>query len=657
MEGYTSLLMLVLCVFVYMVVFFEVSFCQGNGESVNKDKWNIFHNYLGRGYDVLLGYPFPNSILKNDPGFKEVIITTNHETVNVVEDFTCNRDDYITVIDGINALTNVISYYVNIEDSETEIKQFSGSSPYKFYFENLEMQNKKFAISQNVCLTSYATFNISDSTSHLNKDFLHIVDSLPTLTSEIVSECPVHLYKAEPDNEKCIYSIKPWVSFFQKYGTHLLVAAHFGGVAVIIFEISNKKAREIKLNNYKYSVKNVPVLNMKNMPDVLVDDFLDTEQKTNEKKKVEKLSTTENRFGHIQINGGIDLSFQNEDLTYDTWKTNVQDKFVPIHLDLMLLSALMVHEKHRSFNLALTYYNELFGSSKKSLFFSEDIRRFLNNGIQVTGSAVDQLILTCPENTIVGTGFIITFDNSEEEDEEKKKEKEKSHSSGIGLDSQKTPSRIRVHPCIPEGDDTTSCSYKPRVDTFVSFGWIYCIKEKIELLQTLHKNGEDAELNKPLQLECPESTVLGLGFHIDLDKKSDFTKWEFYNCAFGKKECISPFKVTTKTDSLMWGFCIEDTLKQLQEVTSHFVSKQNVDTDVYLQCVNDDSVFQNIYLGFTFSFTKDMDQIYIDVCDPSTHKCINKMTSLTEKSYVGALVLCDKTNHVTDFQFLPKSDH
>lgn len=650
MEGCGSLLVLVLCVFVHMLVFFEVSFCQENGESVNKDRWSIFHNYLGRGYDVLFGYPFPNFILKNDPGFKEVIITTNRETVNAIDDFTCNRDDYITVIDGINALTNVISYYVNIEDSETEIKQFSASSPYKLHFENLEMQNRKFAISQNVCLTSYATFNISDSASHLNKDFLHTVDSLPTLTHERVSECPVHLYKAEPDHDKCKYSIQPWVAFFQKYGTHLLVAAHFGGIAVMTFEISNKKAREIKLNNYKYSVKNVPVLNVKNIPDILVDNFRDTKKKeTNEQEEVEKASREKNKFGHIEINGGIDLSFANEELTYDAWKANVKDHFVPVHLDLMLLSALMVPEKHKSFNLALTYYNELFGSDKRSLFFSEDIRKFLSNGIQVTGSAVDQLVLTCPENTILVTGFIVTFDTSEEE--------KKPETSGVGLDSQKTPSRIIVHPCIPEGDDTTSCSYRPIEDIFVSFGWIYCAKEKIDLLQTLHINGEDAELNKPLTLECPESTVLGLGFHIELEKKSDFTNWEFHNCEFGKKVCTSPFKVNNKTDSLMWGFCIADTIKQLYEVTSHFASKQNVDTDVYLECVNDDSVSQNIYLGFTFSFTKDMDQIYVDVCEPSTKKCINKITSLTEKSYVGALVLCDATNQVTDFQFLPKGNH
>lgn len=187
----------------------------------------IFSKYLGKGYDILFGYPLPNNELIDDPGFKEVIIDTQLSIDNI-SNYICKKEEYVDVIEDINDIGYLGMQKINIDDLDNRIKPFSASMPYKSYFADLEIKKKKYALAQNMCVLNYATYDLKESGNNINKDFVLDIEKLPILTKNQMKLCTKVLYMN--NNLHCSEGIKSWMKFFEKYGTHVVLSAHFGGM-------------------------------------------------------------------------------------------------------------------------------------------------------------------------------------------------------------------------------------------------------------------------------------------------------------------------------------------------------------------------------------------------------------------------------------------
>ncbi|VWU52931.1 perforin-like protein 4, partial [Hepatocystis sp. ex Piliocolobus tephrosceles] len=496
----------------------------------------VFGKYLGKGYDIVMGYPLPDNEFRKDPGFKKVIFNTEN-SIKVINENSCQRDEYFNFIEDINDIELLTMYNTIMDDMNTNISPFSGSTPYKTYFSNLEIQKKKFLIAQNTCLFCYATYNLNESTQNMNKDFLQDSDSLPILPIGINKKqnCPTELYLKDPNNKKCIKTIKPWIDFFKNYGTHILTSAHFGGQTLNTLEVTLNNLEILKLYKYKLYISNIPYLNIFDFSKLLEGIFKLENTKNGKRnnglvgtgqdnKMVSKLNNNDenyltekitNKSNEIlnmmdkpditlDIRGGINSSDNWNEDGYKVWKNSLYNKMVPINLDLISLSSFMRINKKSSYNIALLYYNNLYSTNEKNYYLSQDIVDIYADGRYVTKSGKGSLTLTCPVGYIKSTGFIFSYDPSEDDQENEK-------SSPSGSDK----SRIKINPCENVGEYDVSCSYVNKNDDILTFGWMYCVKHKLAVFETLnnsyyHKSNKKIKNNNNnnLEIKCSNGNSL-----------------------------------------------------------------------------------------------------------------------------------------------------
>ncbi|CRG98888.1 perforin-like protein 4, putative [Plasmodium relictum] len=578
----------------------------------------IFSKYLGKGYDILFGYPLPNNELIEDPGIREVILDTTN-TINVIQDFTCKKDEYLNVIESINDVMDLAMENINIDDLDTNIRPFSASMPYASYFTDLEIKKKKYAIAQNTCLHSYASLNLRESTKTMNKNFLLDTEKLPVLSNKKEDKCSKILYLYDPNNEYCLNSIKPWIEFFQKYGTHLLLSAHFGGKSFNSLEITMQKSEEIKIYKYKYSIGNVPYLNIFKAPSLVLDII---ETKINRKLDLKKKEIQNKKEINLDIRGGNSFDGKWNELTYEIWKSSIYSNFVPVYLDLVSLSSFMSKNKKESYDIALLYYNNLYGTDKENLYLSQNITDVFSKGKQITGSGKGSLILSCPVGYIKSTGFIFFYDTSE---------KLKNLKNG--------EPRINIYPCHNKGEYDISCSYTTKNDNIISFGWIYCVKHSFIKFETIYK-GSISQKEKSLDIKCSEGNTIAFGFKMKLKKKENLEKIKVKPCNVGNSNC-SIHETKNDSDYLLWGFCVPLSFQTISSLQVTYISEKNVTTDVSGTCsdiyINKND---NIFLGFTFSFNNDIEKVKTSSCKANSKICISKINKKNEKHYIGMFLLC-----------------
>ncbi|CRG93418.1 perforin like protein 4, putative [Plasmodium gallinaceum] len=605
-----------ICLFFFYI--FPSIFCYDVKNETNNSKNEIFSKYIGKGYDILFGYPLPNNELIEDPGFREVIFDTRN-TINVIQNVACKKDEYLKVIKGINDVMDLAMENINIDDLDANIRPFSASMPYSNYFIDLEIKKKKYAVVQNTCLHSYATLNLGESTKTMNKDFLLDTEKLPVLSKKKENKCSKILYLYDSSNEHCLNTIKPWIEFFQKYGTHLLISAHFGGKSFNSLEITMEKSEEINIYKYKYYIGNVTYLNIFKAPLVLQDIL---KMKISRKHDLIKKKIQNTKEMNLDIRGGNFFDEKWNELTYEIWKNSIYSNYVPVYLDLVSLSSFIRKNKKESYNIALLYYSNLYGTDKENLYLSQNITDVFSEGKQITGSGKGSLILSCPIGYIKSTGFIFSYDTSEKLKNLKNEEP-----------------RLKIHPCHNKGEYDISCSYTTKNDNIISFGWMYCVKHNFIKFETIYKESVSSKENS-LDIKCSEGNTLAFGFKMKLKKKENLEKIKVKPCNVGDSKC-SIDKTKNNSDYLLWGFCVPLSFRTITSLQVTYISEKNVTTDVSGSCsdiyINK---YDNIFLGFTFSFDKDLEKVKASSCSPNSKFCISKINNKNEKYYVGMFLLC-----------------
>ncbi|ETB56531.1 hypothetical protein YYC_05384 [Plasmodium yoelii 17X] len=652
--------------------FFMVGFvmCYNHNDEIKEEFLSnneIYNKYIGKGYDIMFGWPLPNNELNEDVGFKEIIFDTKNN-IEYINENVCHKEEYFKFIEDINDVAYIALNNINIDDLDRNINPFSASIPYKGYFTDLEIKKRKYIVAENTCLHSYATYSLRESTKNINSDFLLDTESLPILSKNITEKtCSKLVYMYNSKNEQCIKFIKPWIDFFRKYGTHVVVSAHFGGKTINTLEVPIHKFEELKIYNYKYSIENIRYLDVfkdrlllqkilkiekgeyayrNDSQDNYMQDEHDEKNDDDLEKKandiLNKYEDSNSNKINLDIKGGNNLNDDWKQLTYEKWKNSIYTNIEPIYLDLFSLSSFMHIEKKESYNNALLYYNNLFGMNQENYYYSQNITDILLDGKQVTGSGKGSLILSCPDGYTKSTGFIFVFDKSVELANNKKKEK------------KNLENRIKIHPCYNKGDYDTSCSYINKNSEIITFGWIYCVKYNFIKFETVYKKSDNRSSDgKELDIKCSDGNKLGLAFKIKLDQDKDLDKIKIKPCSIGDNKCIIE-KMKNNTDYLIWGFCIPSFYQSINSLQLIYIEQDDVTANVQGACSD---IYQNeyddIFLGFTFAFIKDLiNGFNISTCNGGVKYCVSKIheppknTSTyknTEQNYVGMFLMCQ--NH------------
>lgn len=617
-----------------------ISLCKEDSTNEeNEIDYELFSRYLGRGYDILYGYPFPNNEFPEDTGFREEIFETKKIT-SVIKDFVCKKDEYLTVTTGINDFVNQILFNVNMDNSNFLIRPFSASTPYSHYFKDFELKNKRYVLARNTCSIYYATFNIHVSSDFLHPDFLSTVDQLPILPDELLEKSPRSVKNLRAlENKKYEKYLYSWISFFKKYGTHLLVSARFGSQTLNMLEISGIKAREIKIYNYKYRIGNISTLNVFDFPDLMQElkkppmgrNIIESNNNTSDSTSLEESSL------HIR-GGSLNQIYESHELTFDVWKDSVSSHMVPIYLDLLALTNLLPTEKRHSFDYAISFYNDLFGITKESLFLSQRIDEIFFEGHQVIGSSsTGPLTLQCPSEFILLTGFIFSFDKSQSTKIEINK----------NTNDKEQQNRIHIHPCLNENLTKVSCSFYPKQSNTLSFGWIYCSRKTFLQFETLHKNVYKASIDhRDIEekgteggsiIRCSSDNILAFGFQASLERKNHLDHIYIKECPFGEDNCMIK-EEKNHTDYILFGFCIPSSIQGIQEISTNYLHKKNVETDMYAQC--SESPEEPLLIGFTFSFDDTLENVLAYLCTYQSKQCENKLGTHKKNSYVGMFLVC-----------------
>ncbi|EUD67019.1 hypothetical protein C922_02603 [Plasmodium inui San Antonio 1] len=642
-----------------------------------------FSKYIGKGYDILFGYPLPNNELVEDPGFRKEIFDTRN-SLDIISQIACHRDEYFSFLEGINNVTHLAMDNINVEDLNTSIIPFSASMPYRNYFSELEIGRKKYLVAQNSCVHKYVTYNLRDSTTHISREFLRETEKLPILEKKAnEQECLDRSDLHSATNEQCAGSIKTWIDFFQKYGTHLVVSAHFGGRSFNSLEVSGRTMEEAKIYSYKYALGNVPNLDVfkavwllqrgpkrggtegsvdsagdhifKQQHNQLTDDPLNEPPPTREDALGEKPPSLDIRGGNQTYDGW-------NQLTYTVWKESIYTNLLPVHLDLISLSSFMRMEKKESYDKALIYYNSLYGMDKEKYYLSQDITDVLADGKQITGSAKGSLVLSCPVGYVKSTGFILTYDTSERakgdrakgrdatkrrgaskgRDAAKGREAAKGRDAADGKDTTngRDAAKIRVYPCLNKAEYDISCSHINESDSVISFGWLYCVKYSFVKFETFHANGGDASGETSLEGKCSEGSSIAFGFKMKLEKDKNFSSVKVKACPVGESKCaISHTKANS--DYLLWGFCAPLSFHSTSSLQVTYIEESKAMTDVQGVCSDvHKNKYDNIFLGFSFSFDNEMGRIDVSPCPMKTKYCVHKVGGRGAKRYAGMFLLC-----------------
>ncbi|KOB60801.1 hypothetical protein PFHG_02533 [Plasmodium falciparum HB3] len=505
----------------------------------------IFSKYLGKGYDILFGYPLPNNELIDDPGFKEVIIDTQLSIDNI-SNYICKKEEYVDVIEDINDIGYLGMQKINIDDLDNRIKPFSASMPYKSYFADLEIKKKKYALAQNMCVLNYATYDLKESGNNINKDFVLDIEKLPILTKNQMKLCTKVLYMN--NNLHCSEDLSINVDGHKE----------------------NKKNNSN--NNINIDEKKKNDAYIKN--DVLIEQYRDNI--------------------NLEIRGGNNFDEKWRNLTYLVWKNSIYSNIVPIHLDLYSLNTFMPIEKKESYDMALLFYNNLYGIDNENFYLSQDITDVLSEGKQITGSNKGSLILSCPVGYIKSTGLIFVYDSSEK----------------LKTNKSKDP-KIKIYPCTNKGQYDIACSYITKKKNIITFGWIYCVKHNFIKFETLYQNNDNI-ISKDgktfMSLTCTEGNTIAFGFKMKLKKLEKLEKLKIKPCTIGDDQCTIN-NIKRNSDYLLWGFCVPSSFRSLSSLQLTYIHDDTIQNDIRGACsdiyINK---YDNIFLGFTFSFDNKFEQ-------------------------------------------------
>ncbi|KAK1937289.1 MAC/perforin domain containing protein [Babesia divergens] len=512
--------------------------------------------YLGSGYDIVFGNPLGDPTIMVDPGYRDPVLKLdwteeyhNHDGANIKEprgawirpELSCRQAESVDHVNTIEDYKRELSVDAQLSADIPFYFSFSASSGYRNFVKTLSANLTKSYILKTYCLRYVAGI-------HDRKN----VATMPSFDADVVAlpdafdaeKCPMDKYRNNEEDQECSDSVRPWMKFFQKYGTHYTTIIHLGGK--ITNQIQIKKTDVASLQKHGYNIDatikanaGIPFLSLGEA------NFSSSGEISSDSRK-----NTLNHDKLIIVIGGDVPTDGTDKVSMKEWTKSLYKKPMPIKVNLESIKTLITDEKKKNiFDTALKYYAEVYGISQDEMYQTEGrdngIASLAMKGHPVVfhgnagGSAV------CPQNKVIMMGFAMSVT-----------QKRKTLFHDIEYVTSIAPCPIGKEKCVatvPEGKNEVRI-------------WILCGEEPIPLLIQESKVTDNA----PAVASCPNDYSIAFGFGISIPKGLEVTPADGYACRAGQSTCTHSSNHASR--NAVWIACVEKNAPELGDITNHAVA-------------------------------------------------------------------------------------
>ncbi|GIX65768.1 MAC/Perforin domain-containing protein [Babesia caballi] len=329
--------------------------------------------YLGSGYDIVFGNPLGDPVMMVDPGYRNPVLYLdwteqfhNHDGANLKEprggwirpEMSCRQSESVDHVNTVDAYKRELSVDAKLSVDTPFYFSFSASTGYKNFLKTMSAKTVKNYIIKTYCLRYVAgvqDFHNIQVQPAFKKD-------LGLLPKEFDAEnCPQEVYRNNDQDEKCEKSVRPWMRFFQKYGTHYTTVIHLGGK--VTHQIQMQKSDVASMQKEGFNV-DLFIKTQAGLP-VSGEAGVSTTRNTEDEKKLQKYNTEK----LVIVIGGDTPTDGAEKESMAEWTRSLYRKPMPIKVDLDSIKTLIHNpEKKQVFDVALKYYAEVYGISTDQMY-------------------------------------------------------------------------------------------------------------------------------------------------------------------------------------------------------------------------------------------------------------------------------------------------
>ncbi|KAK1441759.1 hypothetical protein BgAZ_500910 [Babesia gibsoni] len=512
--------------------------------------------YLGSGYDIVFGNPLGDPTIMVDPGYRHPVLKLdwteefhNHDGTNIKEprgtwirpELSCRQAESVDHVNTVEDYKKELSVDAQMSADIPFYFSFSASTGYKNFVKTVAANVTKSYILKTYCLRYVA--GVHD---------LKNVDTMPSFKADVAELpevfdtdlCPLEKYRNNEEDDDCAGHVRPWMQFFQKYGTHYTTIIHLGGK--VTSQIQLKKTDVASLQKNGYNIDAVIKSNAA-IP------FLNLGQGSFKSSGDTKSESTQNSITHdkLVIVIGGDVSTDGTDkVSMREWTQTLYKKPMPIKVNLESIKKLIKEEKKRSiFDRAIKFYSEAYGISPDEMYKSEGrekgVASLAMGGKSVVFKGRSGGSAVCPPNTVIMMGFALSVTR---------------HTKKLFRSVKYTTS---IAPC-PVGKEKCVAS-GPGGDTDVRI-WILCGEETIPLL-IQETTVADSE---PASASCPNDYAIAYGFGMSVPRGLDVGPADGYACRAGQTTCTHSSNKSGR--NAVWIACVEKNAPELSDITNHAVA-------------------------------------------------------------------------------------
>ncbi|UVC54488.1 MAC/perforin [Theileria orientalis] len=331
-------------------------------------------DYLGVGYDSIYANSMGGEASILDPGYRAPIIEftwrKNSEGFSPTLGSLHPVGGWINEINNLDELKDSLSANAKL-NGDIPNNSFTGSLEYKNSFSKFKSKNQRVYNKIEQCIRYQVGIPLNLPWKY-TESFEFSVSKLPVLKYSEIKECNI-LDKSSGSNDKCD-PIKPWIKFFEMFGTHFNHQLTLGGKITQTMRFDASRLDDLREHGVDV--------------DFAIQTSLgSSEGNVSAKASKDKSKLDEIGFKKISVLGGHMPNFPLDDEEFASWAESVSDNPMPVGVVATSLKTLLDPKLHSSYDEALHQYGILNGINYEQLkVISGDVTEFSKevNGASVT---------------------------------------------------------------------------------------------------------------------------------------------------------------------------------------------------------------------------------------------------------------------------------
>uniref|UniRef100_A0A3B0MVN6 MAC/perforin, putative n=1 Tax=Theileria annulata TaxID=5874 RepID=A0A3B0MVN6_THEAN len=566
-------------------------------------------DYLGVGYDSIYANSVGGDSTLLDPGYRAPIIEfawrKNSEGYSptlgslhpvggwVRPVFSCSRSTKINEISNLEELKDSLSASTKLNGDIPE-NSFTGSLEYKNavmsskyacnFLHDFRSKRQKIYNKTEQCVRYQVGIPLNLKWEY-TEYFNHIVSKLPVLSPKLIENCNID-NKLNLSDEEC-KSIKPWIKFFEVFGTHfnnqltlgIYIVVYCGKInQTMVFDSSTLEGLKKKGIDIEAEVR--------------------TELGSENAKLNLDMSGSKARLDEIgqkkmYVIGGKMPNFPMDDNEFAHWAETVAENPMPIGVVSTSLKTLIKPALHSSYDQALHQYAILNGISYEKLKMitgnSIELSKEIENGTTIVSWNNNNKI-KCPTGSKTLMGISLIFGGEKL----------------LGVKYCKSKMKECIIPTYENVEN--------------SLNWITCTYGlQPEVQQVIKISKKD---DKIIEVECPNHSMIQIGLVIvTVDGVISSTK----ECEYGSKYC--KYDLVDNETSYIWALCYSHLEKVTKLQLRILIS--SISNDAKISCSDGYKIITGHVAYFPEKDTSNFDD---------TEPCVKHAQSCSSKSNKNSII-------------------